>query len=72
MLRALGKDLDFPKPKVRRRIDNRVIAGVCAGVADAYGMSVYTVRFLYVLALLFFRLPAVFAYLLQWLSFPER
>ena len=71
-MRALGKDLDFPGRKIRRRIDNRVIAGVCAGVADSYGVSVYAVRFLYLLALLCFHWIAVFVYLLEWVSYPEQ
>jgi phage shock protein PspC (stress-responsive transcriptional regulator) len=50
--------------------DGRVIAGVCAGIAQRYGWSVTTVRLLFVLSLV---LPGtqVLVYLLLWLLMPE-
>ncbi len=54
---------------VRPRND-RVIAGVCAGIAQRYGWSSTTVRLLFVLSLV---LPGtqVLVYLLLWLLMPD-
>ena len=38
------------------------LAGVCAGIADYFGVSVCLVRCLTVLSALFFTMPTVFAY----------
>jgi phage shock protein C len=50
--------------------NGRVIAGVCAGIAQRYGWSPTTVRLLFVLSLV---LPGtqVLVYLLLWLLMPD-
>lgn len=50
--------------------DDRLIAGVCSGIARRYGWSVTTVRLLFVLSLV---LPGtqVLVYLLLWLLMPD-
>ena len=40
------------------------IAGVCAGIADYFGVSVGLVRFLMFLSALFFTMPTLFGYLI--------
>src|SRR4030095_3983807 len=40
------------------------IAGVCAGIADYFGVSVGLVRFLTFLEALFFTMPTLFGYLI--------
>ena len=47
----------------------RVIAGVCAGLAERYGRSPETIRWWYAVAQLF-SLPAIDTYILQWLLYP--
>lgn len=47
----------------------RVIAGVCAGLAERYGRSPDTIRWWYAVAQLF-SLPAIATYILQWLLYP--
>ena len=50
--------------------DDRMIAGVCAGLARRFGLSATTVRLLFVLSLL---LPGtqVLVYLVLWVVMPE-
>ncbi|MGA7689368.1 MAG: PspC domain-containing protein [Jiangellales bacterium] len=50
--------------------DERMIAGVCAGLARRFGLSATTVRLLFVLSLL---LPGtqVLVYLALWVVMPE-
>jgi phage shock protein PspC (stress-responsive transcriptional regulator) len=49
--------------------DDRMIAGVCAGIARRYGLSATTVRLLFVLSLLLPG-PQVLVYLILWLLMP--
>lgn len=55
---------------LRRPRNGRVIAGVCAGLADRWGWSRNTVRLLFVLSCL---LPGtqVIVYLVLWLLMPK-
>ena len=43
---------------------NGKLMGVCAGIADYFGFDVWPVRFAAVLALIFFTVPTIIAYLL--------
>jgi phage shock protein C len=59
------------KALVRSR-DNRIIAGVCAGVADYLGMDINLVRVLAVLlAILTGGIGGVLLYLVAWAVIPE-
>jgi phage shock protein PspC (stress-responsive transcriptional regulator) len=49
----------------------RMIAGVCAGIADRYGWKVGTVRLLFVLSCLLPG-PQFVIYLILWLALPQR
>ncbi|HEY7596739.1 MAG TPA: PspC domain-containing protein [Actinophytocola sp.] len=49
----------------------RMIAGVCAGIADRYGWKASTVRLLFVLSCLLPG-PQFVIYLILWLTMPER
>lgn len=53
-----------------RPLEGRLIAGVCAGLARRFGMSVGLVRFLFVLSVL---LPGsqVLVYVVLWLLMPN-
>ncbi len=50
--------------------DHRAIAGVCAGLADRFGMSPFTVRLLFVLSCLLPG-PQFPAYLVLWIVMPN-
>jgi phage shock protein C len=58
------------KVLVRRR-DNRIIAGVCAGVADYIGMDVNLLRVIVALVSLFTGGAGVIAYIVGWIVIPE-
>ncbi len=58
------------KVLVRRR-DNRIVAGVCAGLADYVGMDVNLLRVLVAVVSLFTVGTGVLAYLVAWIVIPE-
>ena len=58
------------REKWHRVEEGKLIAGVCAGVAETYGTSADTVRTIYVIATLC-GLPMVVVYLLQWAIYPR-
>jgi phage shock protein C len=53
-----------------RRLDGRMVAGVCSGAADYFGIDVNLVRLGFVLAS-FFGFIGVLAYLAAWVILPE-
>ena len=58
------------KNLVRRR-DDRMVAGVCSGVADYLGVDVTLIRVLAVVALVFSFGAALVAYVAAWILMPE-
>jgi phage shock protein C len=48
------------------------IAGVCAGIADYFGVSIGLVRFLTFLNALFFTMPTLFGYVIAALVLPRK
>lgn len=54
------------------RSHDRMIAGVCGGIAEWLGWSATTVRVLYVLvSVLSAAFPGIIAYLVLWLVMPD-
>ncbi|MDG2477677.1 MAG: PspC domain-containing protein [Phycisphaerales bacterium] len=54
-----------------RRSNNRVIAGVCGGIADALEWNPGMVRILYVLvSLLSVAFPGILIYIILWIMMP--
>ena len=54
------------------RSDNRVIAGVCAGLAEWLGWDIALVRLLYLLVSIFSAgFPGILAYAILWIVMPE-
>jgi len=54
------------------RSRNRVIAGVCAGLADWLGWDIALVRLLYLLISIFSAgFPGILAYVILWIIIPE-
>jgi phage shock protein C len=65
--------MSVKKPGLQRSRDQRIIAGVCGGMAEWLGWSATTVRLLYVLAsVLSAAFPGILVYLLLWIVMPER
>ena len=58
------------RPTIRPRV-GRVIAGVCIGLAQAYGWDVATVRILAVIAFFFSGGTVAVAYLACWIGIPD-
>ncbi|HPD29968.1 MAG TPA: PspC domain-containing protein [Phycisphaerae bacterium] len=56
---------------VRRCRSDRMIAGVCGGLADFFGLSSANVRILYVaVSVLSAAFPGIIVYLILWLLMP--
>ena len=53
------------------RSNNRMIAGVCSGIADYFGWDITLVRIVYVLATFFTVVSGGIVYLILWLIMPE-
>ncbi len=57
---------------MRRSRSQRMIAGVCGGIAEWWGWDVKLVRVLYVLVSVFSAaFPGILAYIILWLLLPE-
>jgi phage shock protein C len=60
-----------PYPLRRSRSD-RMIAGVCAGLARHFGLDVTLMRVLYVLAsIVSVAFPGILVYIILWIVIPE-
>jgi phage shock protein C len=56
---------------LRRSRRNRVIAGVCGGLAEFFGVSAFWFRLAFLIALLPGGVPGIGAYLIFWLVVPK-
>jgi phage shock protein C len=56
--------------KLRRSRRNRVIAGVCGGLAEFFGISSFWFRLAFLLALLPGGIPGLLIYLIMWIIIP--
>jgi phage shock protein PspC (stress-responsive transcriptional regulator) len=54
-----------------RSLKGRVVAGVCAGIADYFGIDVVLVRVILAVVSVFTVGAGVLAYLLAWIIIPE-
>ena len=59
------------RKRLVRRSDDKLVAGVCSGVADYLGVDVTLVRLLTVLGALFGLGSLVVAYVVMWVLLPE-
>ena len=60
------------RSKLHRSSSNRIIAGVCGGIAQWLGWSPTTVRVLYVVvSILSVAFPGILVYLLLWVVMPQ-
>jgi phage shock protein C len=56
---------------LRRSRSNRMIAGVCGGLAEFFGIGSFWIRLAFVLALLPGGVPGILAYVIFWLVMPS-
>jgi phage shock protein PspC (stress-responsive transcriptional regulator) len=61
--------MTLPAPRLRRDTQQKMIAGVCAGIARRYGLSVTGLRVAFVLSCILPG-PQFIAYLLLWVLIP--
>lgn len=54
------------------RSNNKMIAGVCAGIAEYFGWDTSLVRIVYVLATFFTAFCGIPVYLILWIIMPQR
>lgn len=54
------------------RSSNRMIAGVCAGIAEYFGWDVTLLRIVYVLASIFTAFAGVIIYVILWIVMPQK
>ncbi|MFT6826798.1 MAG: phage shock protein C [Roseivirga sp.] len=54
-----------------KRSSDRVVAGVCAGLAKRLGWDVSLVRVLYVLATIFTAFSGLLVYIVLWIVIPQ-
>ena len=60
------------RSKLHRSSTNRIIAGVCGGIAQWLGWSPTTVRVLYVVvSILSVAFPGILVYLILWIAMPQ-
>ena len=70
--RRRDNDMHTARP-LRRSVHDRVIAGVCAGIADYFGLDPTVVRVAYVLlSILSVGFPGTLIYIILWIVVPER
>lgn len=55
---------------LRRSRSNRVIAGVCGGLSNFFGISTFWFRLAFLIALIPGGIPGIGLYLLMWLIVP--
>lgn len=58
--------------KLYRSTDQRVIAGVCGGLAEYFGIDVTIVRLIAVALLLPGGLPGLLPYIIMWIVVPRK
>ncbi len=59
------------RPALRRSRNNRIIAGVCGGLAEFFGISAFWFRLAFFIAFLPGGVPGIGLYLLAWLIIPK-
>jgi phage shock protein C len=59
------------RPVLRRSRHNRVLAGVCGGLAEFFGISAFWFRLSFLIAFIPGGVPGIGLYLLAWLIIPK-
>lgn len=59
------------RPVLRRSRNNRILAGVCGGLAEFFGISAFWFRLAFFIAFLPGGVPGIGLYFLAWLIIPK-
>jgi len=63
---------DMQKRRMTRSRTDKMIGGVCGGIAEYFGWTPWVVRFVYVLvSILSAAFPGILIYLLLWVLMPK-
>jgi phage shock protein C len=62
---------DTRTEKLRRSRSNRVIAGVCGGLGEFFGISAFWFRLAFLISLIPGGIPGILLYLLLWIIIPN-
>lgn len=57
--------------KLRRSTTNRMLAGVCGGLSEFFGISVFWFRLAFFILFIPGGLPGVVPYLIMWIVIPK-
>jgi len=60
-----------PRSSLRRSRRNRIIGGVCGGLAEFFGISSFWFRLAFLIALIPGGVPGILVYLLMWIIIPS-
>ena len=70
-LKNFPPDLSGEPKKLTRSRKERMIAGVCGGLAEYFGWDPTLVRIVYALATIFTAFAGIIIYLILWIIMPE-
>ena len=57
--------------KLRRSRNNRVVAGVCGGLSEFFGISAFWFRLLFIILLIPGGVPGLVPYIILWVIIPK-
>jgi phage shock protein C len=60
------------KQDLRRSRHNRVVGGVCGGLAEFFGISAFWFRLAFIIALIPGGVPGLLPYIVLWIIIPSR
>ena len=66
-----GIQMSQTRPPLRRSRRNRVVAGVCGGLAEFFGISAFWFRLAFFIALIPGGIPGLVPYLILWIIIPK-
>ena len=64
--------MNAQRVSLRRSRHDRIIAGVCGGLGEFFGISPFWFRLLFLILLLPGGLPGILPYLILWIVIPRR
>ncbi len=69
-MKLMEVNVSETRRSLRRSRHNRILAGVCGGLADFFGISSFWFRLAFLLALIPGGVPGILIYLIMWIIIP--
>ncbi|MBC8330665.1 MAG: PspC domain-containing protein [Anaerolineae bacterium] len=63
--------MSISRTKLRRSHRDRVVAGVCGGLGEFFGISTFWFRLAFLIALIPGGIPGILPYLILWIVIPQ-